>query len=108
MLTSPYVVKEVEKNLRLRLPPSAELEWQQLSPTLQRVADVVTFNWPTVGAAGKDRPVLFTAAAFSEVLLTLDRADFGGLMESGFYGLQVLTPGDFVRRERAAGRLLIV
>ena len=55
--------------------------------------------------AAKDRPVLFTAAAFSDVLLSLDRADFGGLMQTGFYSLQVLTPGEFLRRERAAGRL---
>ena len=106
LLTSAYVVKEVEKNLSLRLPASAMSEWQQLDPMLQRVADVVTFNWPTVIGAAKDRPVLFTAVAFSDVLLTLDRADFGGLMQTGFYGLQVLTPGEFLRRERATGRLL--
>ena len=41
----------------------------------------------------------------SDVLLTLDRTDFGGLMKTGFYGLQVLTPGHFLRRERAAGHL---
>lgn len=105
LLTSSYVVKEVEKNLRLRLPASAMPAWQQLDPMLQRVADVVTFNWPTVIGAAKDRPILFTAVAFSDLLLTLDRADFGGLMQTGFYGLQVLTPGQFLRRERAAGRL---
>ena len=44
LLTSAYVVKEVEKNLSLRLPTSAMSEWQQLDPMLQRVADVVTFN----------------------------------------------------------------
>ena len=105
LLTSAYVVKEVETNLSLRLPASAMAEWRLLDPMLQRVADVVTFNWPTVIGAAKDRPVLFTAVAFSDVLLTLDRADFGGLMQTGFYGLEVLTPGEFLRRERAAGRL---
>ena len=105
LLTSAYVVKEVEKNLKLRLPASAMAEWQQLDPMLQRVADVVTFNWPTVIGAAKDRPVLFTAVAFSDLLLTLDRTDFGGLTKTGFYGLQVLTPGEFLRRERAAGHL---
>jgi hypothetical protein len=53
----------------------------------------------------KDRPVLFTAAAWAEVLLTLDRGDFGAVMGAGFYGLLVLTPGHFLERERAAGRL---
>jgi hypothetical protein len=89
----------------VRLSDSAAREWQQLAPKLHQVFDVTTFKWPALLAASKDRPVLFTAAAFSNVLLTLDRADFGALMEGGFYGLAVLTPGDFLRRERDAGRL---
>jgi len=60
---------------------------------------------PTVFGPAKDRPVLFTAAAWAEVLLTLDRGDFGAVMGTSFYGLDVLTPGDFLERERAAGRL---
>ena len=63
-------------------------------------------EWPVVFGPSKDRPILFTAAAFGDVLLTLDRNDFGPLMGTGFYGLAVLTPGNFLRRERAAGRLL--
>ena len=45
-------------------------------------------------------------AATPDVLLTLDRADFEGVMGAGFYGLPVMKPGDFLRRERAAGRLI--
>ena len=52
---------------------------------------------PAVFGPAKDRPVLFTAAAWAEVLLTLDRGDFGALMGTGFYGLDVLTPGRFSR-----------
>jgi len=33
------------------------------------------------------------------------RADFGSMMAAGFYDLPVMKPGDFFRRERAAGRL---
>jgi hypothetical protein len=62
LLTSTYVVTEIERNLSLRLPAVAELAWRQLSPMLQSVADVVTFNWPTLVGVGKDRPVIFTAA----------------------------------------------
>jgi hypothetical protein len=42
---------------------------------------------------------------WAEVLLTLDRGDFASVMGTNFYGLEVLTPGDFLERERAAGRL---
>ena len=49
--------------------------------------------------AAKDRPVLSTAAPTADVLLTLDRADFGSVMGAGFYGLPVMKPGDFLRRK---------
>ena len=71
------------------------------------VTDELTHPWPVVFPAAKDRPVLFTAAAVADVLLTLDSADFGGVMAAGFYGLPVMRPGDFLRRERAAGRLAL-
>ena len=106
LLACNYVIREVEKNLPLRLPPSAHREWQRLKPLLEAMPDVVTFDWPVVFPAAKDRPVLFTAAATADALLTLDRADFGSVMSAGFYGLAVMKPGDFLRRECAAGRLI--
>lgn len=105
LLTTAYVVAEVERNLAARLPAAARREWRRLRPGLERVPDVLTIDRPALFTSGKDRPVLFTAAAFSDALLTLDRADFGALMASGFYGLPVLTPGAFLARERDAGRL---
>ena len=103
-MTSPYVVSEVSRNLP-RLPAQAAQDWAQLRAPLVAVRDVWTMDRPAVFGPAKDRPVLFTAAAWAEVLLTLDRGDFGAVMGSGFYGLEVLTPGDFLERERAAGRL---
>lgn len=41
----------------------------------------------------------------TSVLLTLDESDFGWLMDSTFYGLAIMTPGNFLRRERGAGML---
>ena len=41
----------------------------------------------------KDRPILFSALATADVLLTLDRADFGRLLGTRFYGLAIMTPG---------------
>jgi hypothetical protein len=47
--------------------------------------------------ASKDKPVLISAlAARCEVLLTLDKADFGLLLETVVYGMQVTTPRDFL------------
>jgi predicted nucleic acid-binding protein len=105
LLTSEYVIREVEKNVRLRMPSTAQAEWRRLRHALALVPDVLTFHWPVVFPSTKDKPVLFAAAAAADVLVTLDRADFGGVMEIGFYGLPVMKPSDFLRRERAAGRL---
>jgi hypothetical protein len=38
-------------------------------------------------------------------LLTLDRADFAGLLQTSVYGTCVFTPADFLIRLRAAGKL---
>jgi len=54
----------------------------------------------------KDKPVLISALACADVLLTLDRRDFGALLGQKVYGLQVVTPGGFLRTEREAGRLV--
>ena len=104
LLTSGYVLAEVNRNLP-KLKPGARADWARLSAQLTRTRDMWTLDRPVVFAAAKDRPVLFTAAAWSRTLLTLDRNDFGPVMASGFYNLAVLTPGDFLERERAAGRL---
>ena len=104
LMTSAYVVAEVTRNLP-RLPAQAAPNWAQLRPLLAPVRDVWTLDRPAVFGPAKDRPVLFTAAAWAEVLLTLDQGDFGAMMTTGFYGLHVLMPGDFLERERAAGRL---
>jgi predicted nucleic acid-binding protein len=104
LLTSGYVLAEVESNLAA-LPAGASDSWAQIRTKLESVPDVLTFEWPAVFAPARDRPILFTAAAWADVLLTLDRRDFVDLLGTSFYGLAILKPGDFLRRERAAGRL---
>ena len=49
--------------------------------------DVLTLDRPAVFPVPKDRPVLFSALAWADVLLTLDEGDFGGFMDKPFYGL---------------------
>jgi hypothetical protein len=56
-----------------------------------------------VGFRGaKDRPILFTALAWADVLLTLDRNDFGALLGGASYGLSIHPRN--VSRARACGR----
>jgi len=105
LLTSSYVLAEVEANLAA-LPAGSSDSWSRIRAKLEAVPDVLTFEWPAVFAPARDRPILFTAAAWAEVLLTLDRRDFADLLGTSFYGLAILKPGDFLQRERAAGRLV--
>ena len=66
---------------------------------------MLALDRPSVFRAAKDRPILFSALAWADVLLTLDRSDFGELMVKPFYSLRVLRPGFFLEQEHAAGRL---
>jgi hypothetical protein len=104
LIATPYAISEVLSNL-VDLPPAAGLEWAKLRPSLLILDDVLTLDRVVVFPASKDRPILFSALAWSDVLLTLDRHDFGGLLGSSFYGLALLKPGDLLQRERTAGRL---
>jgi predicted nucleic acid-binding protein len=104
LLYSPYVRSEVKVNL-VFLNPTALSSWQALSKKLNLVDDSLVIDCPVVFSPAKDRPVLFTALAFADILLTLDRGDFGPLMGIGFYGLQIMKPGEFLRRERELGRI---
>ena len=104
LLTTPYVIEEVHANLS-DLPALATTEWARLRPALLLMDDVLTLDRIAVFEPAKDRPILFGALAWSQVLLTLDRADFGQLIGSTFYGLSIMTPGMFLVSERSAGRL---
>jgi predicted nucleic acid-binding protein len=104
LIATPYAVEEVQRNLS-NFPAGAGTEWNQLQAGLLIMHDVFTADRPVVFAPAKDRPILFSALAWADVLLTLDRGDFGSLLGSEFYGLAILRPGQFLARERAAGRL---
>ncbi len=103
---SNHVLREIAANLR-RFPSLAAQEWPALAQRLSIVRDLTSFDYPAVFLPDKDRPVLFTAAGWADVLLTLDRQHFGRFFRSGFYSLRVSLPGDFLAAERKAGRLLL-
>lgn len=83
----------------MKLPGEAIAQWRHYQTRMDFLSDVLTFPWLTVFAATKDRPILFTAATHSHVLLTLDRRDFSHALGSDFYGLAILTPGAFLKLE---------
>jgi hypothetical protein len=96
-------LREIAANLH-RFPPLAAREWLVLETQLSIVRDLTCFQFPAVFSPAKDRPVLFTAAGWADVLLTFDRRHFGRFFGGGFYSLRVLPPGDFLAEERKAGR----
>jgi predicted nucleic acid-binding protein len=104
LIATPYVIQEVLKNLD-KLPDEAPAVWARLRTDLLVLDDVVTLDRPVIFETGKDRPILFSALAWADVLLTLDKGDFARLLSGTFYDLPVLKPGDFLQRERTAGRL---
>jgi len=100
LITTPYVIDELVRNLD-RLPASATAEWNLIGNRLSVLSDVFTIDRPVVFSPAKDKPVLFAALAWAEILLTLDQADFGGLMPRSFYGLEVMRPGLFLESLRS-------
>ncbi len=102
MLVSPWVLREVRDNLANK-PAEASSAWAALRGRLIVEGDELTFDWPLNFVVTKDKPVLITALACADVLLTLDRRDFGPLLGQTVYDLRVLTPGEFLRIEREAG-----
>jgi predicted nucleic acid-binding protein len=106
LVVTPYVVAEVERNLP-KFSLATGTAWRELHPQLLLMGDVLTLRLPVVFPVQKDRPVLFGALAWSDVLLTLDGEDFCKLLGREFYALPVLKPGQFLERERTAGRFML-
>jgi len=104
LVSSPYVLDEVTRNLA-KLPNDAVSEWHKLRRQLAIVEDVVSLDLPVVFTVTKDRPVLFTALAWADVLLTLDRSDFAEALGSTFYGMAIQVPAEFLMLQRTSGWL---
>lgn len=65
--------------------------------------DVLTIDKSAVFPVNEDRPILFSALATADVLLTLVRADFGRLRGTRVYGVTIMTPGMRLTQERKPG-----
>jgi len=106
LMTTPYAVAETIRNIA-GFPAVVTTTWLRISSQLITVDDVLTIDKPAVFPVSKDRPILFSALATADVLLTLDRADSGRLLGSGFYGLAIMTPGMWLMRDREEGHARI-
>jgi hypothetical protein len=93
-------VEEVLSNLP-DFPLLVSGEWVRLRSELLLMEDEITLDRPAVFSARKDRPILFSAFAWADILLTLDSADFGDLLGTSFYGMPVLRPANsYTAKER--------
>ena len=104
LVSSPWALGEVSRNLP-DLPADAAHDWARIRRKVTIVADVLVLDRPVVFRASKDRPILFSALAAADVLLTLDKTDFATVLGGSFYGLRVRLPYYFLEEERASGRL---
>ena len=104
LLASPWVIGETVHNIA-KFRPDVREAWQGLEPKLSIVGDVVSLDRALVFPVPKDRPVLVTALAWADVLLTLDRADFVNLLGSSCYGMPIMLPSEFLICQRADGRI---
>lgn len=86
LLATPYVIEEVLANLA-NLPAAATADWAKLRPCLTVMDDVLTLDRVAVFGPAKDRPILFSALAWADVLLTLDRGDFGEFLGGHLFWL---------------------
>jgi hypothetical protein len=96
LVSASYCRAETDKNLG-KLGPDAIARWPELRTRIEWVPNALTSKKPLLLSASKDKPVLISAlAAKCDVLLTLDKGDFGLLLGTTVYGMQVSTPRDFL------------
>ena len=67
LVTIPYVLDEVGRNLAA-LPYRASADWVRLRANLVVEDNILSVDRPAIFSAGKDRPILFSALAWADVL----------------------------------------
>lgn len=96
LISASYCRAETSRNIG-KLGADANLKWAELQTKIEWVSNALTSKKPLLLTASKDKPVLISAlASKSDVLLTLDKGDFGLLLGTTVYGMRVSTPRDFL------------
>ncbi len=80
-----------------KLAADAILKWPEMQTWVEWVPNSLTSHKPLLLTASKDKPVLISALATNgDVLMTLDRGDFGLRLRTTVYDMQVSKPRDFL------------
>jgi predicted nucleic acid-binding protein len=96
LVSAAYCRAETAKNLG-KFGSAAGKHWKSLQRKVVWTPNALTTRRPLLLAASKDKPVLISALAERcDLLLTLDKGDFGILLGTEVYGMKVLTPRDFL------------
>jgi predicted nucleic acid-binding protein len=99
LVSAAYCRAETSKNLG-KFGTAAAGHWKSLQRIVEWAPNALTTSRPLLLMASKDKPVLISALAEQcDVLLTLDKGDFGMLLGTEVYGMEVLTPRDFLLRQ---------
>jgi hypothetical protein len=104
MLIAAAVSAEGASREVFRLASTVTSAWLRFRDRLHLADDVLTIDKPAIFPVTRDRPILFSALATADVLLTLDRVDFSRLLGTRFYGLAIMTPGTWLVQEREVRR----
>jgi predicted nucleic acid-binding protein len=96
LITAEYCVAEVEKNASKY--PDGLSRWRRaILPRLEIVGSIYVIDRPIVFETTKDRPVLLSAiGANANYLITSDKADFGHVLGTVVYGVNIRTPKTFL------------
>ncbi|MFZ4776831.1 MAG: hypothetical protein ACOYM3_15785 [Terrimicrobiaceae bacterium] len=96
LVSAAYCRAETAKNLG-KFGSTAGGHWGALQRKVVWAPTALTTRWPLLLAASKDKPVPISALAERcDLLLTLDKSDFGMLLGTEVYGMKILTPRDFL------------
>ena len=96
LVSAVYCRAETGRNFG-KLGAGGSNRWPGLQAMIEWVPNALTSRKPLLLTASKDKPVLISAlAARCNVLLTLDKGDFGLLLGTTVYGMRVYTPRDFL------------
>jgi hypothetical protein len=96
LVSAAYCRAETTKNLG-KFGIEASGYWKSLQRKVEWAPNALTTRRPLLLTASKDKPVLISALAERcDLLLTLDKGDFEILLSTEAYGMEILTPRDFL------------